>query len=153
MAVTTPQSGRLFRISVSTTEGGSYTLVGKGTSFTKTASTTTETTQTFEDDNAYSDPGTNEVTGSYEGLFVMDDAGQNIIRDAKLSQDTIYVKLLPYGGSADTAINDRGHTWAVKVGSTRYGAQASGGAQTWGFDLVSQADPVEVPDGTDGSIF
>ena len=70
MAVTTPRSGRQFRVSTSTTEGGSYTLVGKMTGVTKTASTTTETTQTFEDENAYSDPGTNEVSASIDGLLL-----------------------------------------------------------------------------------
>src|SRR5688500_13682874 len=107
MAITTPQSGRLFRVSTSTTEAGTYTLIGKMTGVTKTAATTTETTQTFEDANAYSDPGTNEVTASVDGLFVADDAGQIAIRDAKLAGDTIYLKFLPYGGSADVAENDR----------------------------------------------
>jgi hypothetical protein len=153
MAITTPQSGRLFRVYTSTTEGGTYTLIGKMTGVTKTASTTTETTQTFEDENAYSDPGTNEVSASVDGLFVADDAGQVAIRDAKAAGSTIYLRMYPYGGSADVAENDRGFTWPVKIGSTRYGAVAAGGAQTWGFDAVSQGDEVELPDGTDGFVF
>jgi hypothetical protein len=145
--VTTPMSGRQFRVSTSATEGGTYTLIGKMTGVTKTASTTTETTQTFEDENAYSDPGTNEVTASIDGLFVADDAGQVAIRDAKAAGSTVYLKFLPYAGGGDTTNDGRGFTWPVKIGSTRYGAVAAGGAQTWGFDAVSQGDEVEVVDG------
>jgi hypothetical protein len=139
MPVTTPISGKLFRIFVATALAGPFTLIKSMNAYDKTSNRTTETVDTFDATNAYSEPGPREKGYTVNGLLVPDDPGQMVIRDAERLDTLLYIKVLPLGGSSDGTENVRGYTHAVKVGTMRHGAGTSG-PQTWGFDLVSQGD-------------
>lgn len=139
MAVTTPVSGKLFRIYIATALAGPYTLIKGMNAYDKTSNRTTETQDTFDTVNAYSEPGPREKGYTVNGLLIPDDPGQKIIRDAEAIDTLLYAKILPLGGSGDSTENVRGFTHAVKVGTMRHGATTSG-PQSWGFDLVSQGD-------------
>jgi len=141
MAILTPVAGKLFRVSAATTVGGSYTVVKGMNASEKTTNRTTETTDTFDATNAFTDTGSREKTYAINGLLIPDDPGQIMVRDAERVDTVLFFKFLPVGGSAYATENVRGFTHACKAGSTRWGAQTSG-AQTWGFDLVSQGDEV-----------
>lgn len=146
MAVTTPISGKKFRISIGTAEAGPYTLIKGMNAYDKTSNRSTETVDTFDASNAYSEPGPREKGYTVNGLLIPDDPGQLIVRDGEAVDQLLYAKILPLGGDASGTENVRGFTHAVKVGTLRHGAQTSG-PQTWGFDLVSQGDEVETSTG------
>lgn len=150
MARLIPQAGKIFRISVATTVAGTYELVKGMNAVDKTTNRSVETTDTFDATNAFSEPGAREKSYTVNGLFIPDDPGQLIVRSAEATDSNIFVKIIPAGGDADATENVRGYTHEVKVGSMRYGATTTG-AQTWGFDLLSQDD--EVVSGAGGYIF
>lgn len=141
MAVTTPVAGKKFRLSTSTTLGGTYVLVKHMTAVDMNDTSQTESTPTFDSDVAFTDEGTSEITYTVNGLFVPDDPGQIAVRSARSTRTAVYFKFLPLGGDADATENVRGFTHLLGVSAKRYGAQAGPGAQTWGVDLVSKADP------------
>lgn len=141
MAVLTLISGKKFRISLGTAEAGPYTIVKGMNAYDKSSNRTTDTFDTFDAVNAFSEPGPREKGYTVNGGLIPDDPGQLIARDAEAVDDLIYAKILPLGGDSDVVENVRGYTHAVKVGSLRHGAQTTG-PQTWGFDLLSQGDEV-----------
>jgi hypothetical protein len=136
-ATTTPISGKLLRISLSATLGGTYVLIKGMNATEKTSSKTTTTTATYDDPNAFIDTATPEKTYRVDGLVEPADPGQQAVRAADAADSVQYYKFLPQGGSSDANENVLGWTHPCKVGSSRWGAPV-GGAQTWGFDLVSQ---------------
>lgn len=146
MAVNSPIAGKLFRISQATTLAGTYALVKGMNAFDMNSNRTTETTDTFDAAVAYSEPGPRERNYTVNGLLIPDDPGQVAVRGFEATDTAFYVKILPLGGSTDGAENVRGYTHLVKCGSLRHGAAVTG-AQTWGFDLLSQADPVATSGG------
>ena len=150
MAILTPITGKWLRISRSTTLGGTYTLVKGMNSMDKNTNRTTTTEDTFDTVNAYSEAGPREKSYTINGLMIPDDPGQIAVRTQEAGDLSEFFKFLPAGGSSDGTENVKGWTHQVKVGSTRYSAQSGGGAQTYGFDLISQAD--EATSGTGGYI-
>lgn len=141
MAVLTLIPGKKFRIQLATAEAGPYTLVKGMNAYDKTSNRTTDTFDTFDQLNAFSEPGAREKGYTVNGGLIPDDPGQLLARDAEAVDDLVYAKILPLGGDSDPTESARGFTHAVKVGSLRHGAQTTG-PQTWGFDLVSQGDEV-----------
>lgn len=137
----TPISGKIFRISESNLVGGTYVVVKSMNAVNKTSSRSVTSVDTFDATNAFSEPGAREKTATVDGLFVPADPGQIAVRAFEAADTAFFVKFLPMGGDANAGENTLGFTWNVKAGSLRYGAQTTG-PQTWGFDLVSQADEV-----------
>lgn len=140
MATLIPYSGKEFRLSTSTTLGGTYTLIKGLNSITKNVSRTVNTEDTFDTNNAYSEPGPREVSYTVAGLFIPEDPGQLLVQSAEAADTAVYFKFLPRGGSADATENVKGFTHLCKVGSGDWGSVSGGGAATLGFTLLSQAD-------------
>jgi hypothetical protein len=150
MTILTPITGKWLRISQSTTLGGTYVLVKGMNSLDKNSNRTTTTEDTFDTTNAYSEAGPREKSYTINGLMVPDDPGRIAVWSQEAADASYFFKFLPAGGSTDGVENVKGWTHQCKVGSTRYGAQSGGGAQTCGFDLISQGD--EATSGTGGYI-
>jgi hypothetical protein len=141
MAVLTPISGKKFRVWVSATVNGTYTLIKGMNASEKTTNRSVESTDTFDALNAFSEPGAREKSYRVDGLLIPDDPGQLLVRGAEATDTEMFYKFLPLGGDTDVVENVRGFTHECKVGGMRWGARTAG-AQTWGFDLLSQADEV-----------
>jgi hypothetical protein len=140
MSTLIPFSGKEFRLSTSTTLGGTYTLIKGLNSITKNVSRTVNTEDTFDTNNAYSEPGPREVSYTVAGLYIPDDPGQLLVQSAESTDTAVYYKFLPRGGSSDATENVKGWTHLLKVGSGDWGSTSGGGASTLGFTLLSQAD-------------
>lgn len=141
MATLTPISGKVYRVSVSATLGGTYLVVKGMNAHEKTSNRSVQSVDTFDALNAFSEPGPREKSYRIDGLLIPDDPGQLQMRAAEATDTALYFKFLPQGGSSDGAVNTLGFTHLNKIGSLRWGASTTG-PQTWGFDLLSQADEV-----------
>jgi hypothetical protein len=150
MATLIPYSGKEFRLSTSTTLGGTYTLIKGLNSVTKNVSRTVNTEDTFDTNNAYSEPGPREVSYTVAGLHIPEDPGQLATQSAESTDTAVYFKFLPRGGSTDVVENVKGWTHLCKVGSGDWGSVSGGGASTIGFTLLSQEDAA--PTGAGGYV-
>ena len=140
MATLTPFDGKEFRLSISSTLGGTYTLVKGLNSVTKNVSRTTNTEDTFDTVNAYSSPGPREKSYTFAGLFIPEDPGQLLVQSAEQTDTAQFFKFLPRGGSTDATENVKGFTHQCKVGGGDWSQTSGGGAATIGFTLLSQGD-------------
>lgn len=137
--------GSKFRIAVALLSTGTFTPVGKCNAFNKTNSPNVSEYPYFGDGGA---PATTRDSAADRmtigGFLDPADPGQEILRDAFASGDTIYAQIRPEGGDAT-----KGYVVPIKVNSQNHRAGTTG-YQEHGWDVTS--DGVAVAETSGGYV-
>lgn len=135
MGVSVPLDGEQLIISVSATATGTKTPVAGLNRYSRRKARPINRTSVFGRTTPYVSRGQKDYGFTLSGLFIPDDAGQQLLRDAEAAGTTVFVTVMPDG------VN--GQMQECLVGSLSADADPDT-LQTYGFELAGVDEPTVV---------